>query len=172
MRIALSVITLLLVTSVSAVEPDTPPRFAGLIKVGDKIGYTRDSETGVYFFRVYSPDIFKIVVASKTVDDDELEDRFPSITAAKRTAIEAEKKSWQDRLNQIPKGKQPSHEARLSVASKEQLATVEHVGEDYVMLSSQRKPTERYAISLRWVTSIGWRNEVPVLAYTQFVAAE
>lgn len=172
MRIALSLVALSFVASVSAMEPDTPPRFADLIKVGDKIGYTRDSDTGVYFVHVYSPDVFKIVAASKTVDDDELEDRFPSVAAAIRTAIEAEKKTWQDRFNQIPKGKKPSYEARFSVSSKEQLATVEHVGEDYVMLSSQRNPNARYAIALRWVTSLGWRNELPVIAYTRFVAAE
>jgi hypothetical protein len=172
MRFAVCSLALLWVSSVFATEPDKPSRFADLIKVGDKIGYTRDSDTGVYYFHVYSPDVFEIVAVSKTLDENELEDTFPVVAAAKRRAIEAEKKAWQDRLNQIPQGKKLSYEARFSVAPREQLATVEQVGEDYVMLSSMRDRSGRYAIALRWVTSIGWRNEVPVLAYTRFVSTE
>ena len=151
-----------------AQHPTTTGTFADLIKTGDRIAYSRDDETGTYFFGIYDPRVFEIVVASQTMTSEELGKKYPELETAKQNAIENERESWNNRTDQIPTGKSLRFTAHILPSQWKQFATVKHVGDDYVLLASHQDPEEVYAIQLRWVTSITWHSKPPISALTIF----
>ncbi len=136
-----------------------PAKLSGFLKSGMCLGVRSFDDTNGIKITVYSVKDFEIAVDARTLELDELADKYPSVKRLRDRRLDELVASLDAKRDELPPNtKFGEPKIGLTVDQRELLCKVEHVGDDYILVRFGTGLKSGRVIATSFISTIRWRD--------------
>lgn len=161
------IITCLIVVPSYAQEESNPKNLIGFLKPKMHVGIVTFENSDRVRIEIYSQEDQKILMDSRQMTLEQLELKYERV---KRELARVRAEAIAERLGTLaipkPGAAQPKVDVGLRAHNNETFYVITHVGEDYILLSGISNRLKRRAMSINFVSSISWNDQLPIDVYS------
>lgn len=161
------IITCLIVVPSYAQEESNPKNLIGFLKPKMHVGIVTFENSDRVRIEIYSQEDQKILMDSRHMTLEQLELKYERV---KKELARVRAEAIAERSGTLPIPKpgtsQPRVDVGLNAHNNETFYVITHVGEDYILLSGISNRLKRRAMSINFVSSISWNDQLPIDVYS------
>jgi hypothetical protein len=153
-----------------AQDEEAPKKLVGFLKPGTYIGISSYQDSDRITINIYTEQDHAIAIDARRLSLDELASKYERVATGLEQTRKDFLQSLPSRTEDLPPGKEFGEpKSRLNLNPRESFFKIVATGDDYILVSSPSAPTKRRVFATRFISSIGWREELEFSASVDYV---
>ena len=165
-----SIISCLLVVPAFSQEQAKPKNLIGFLKPQMHIGIVTFENSDRVRIEIYTEEDQKILMEASTMPLEQLSTKYQRV-AEEIARVRKESLAYNaDNRKLLTPGKIFGDvQFYMNPNARETFYLITAVGDDYILLSAMNKPSKKRAMSIHYVSSVNWNEELPIYGHSTII---